>query len=289
MAQRSHVPKFGNWESDENVPYTAYFDKARKGRTGGKMINPNDPEDNPDLLSDNSASGKDQPSGAKAKPEEPTVPAGVRRAHERRRSREDGDLKQFSDSPARHDNSNRRAGNESGPPRQGGRGPSESHKRPTRPSAGSDNSMERSPLHHHARISGRGSGAPSPVWEGKNSYESGYGTPGRSRLRPESPDRGAAVPKFGDWDENNPASADGYTHIFNKVREEKQIGAGKVPGGLPTESPYGNIRKPAPADGSMVRRLLLLLGQKMKKSFEFVENYEVCGACKYFEVSLCAE
>jgi hypothetical protein len=35
------------------------------------------------------------------------------------------------------------------------------------------------------------------------------------------PTRGSAVPKFGDWDAN-PASADGYTHIFNKVREEKQ-------------------------------------------------------------------
>jgi RPM1-interacting protein 4 len=40
------------------------------------------------------------------------------------------------------------------------------------------------------------------------------------------PTRGSAVPKFGDWD-SNPASADGYTHIFNKVREEKQTQAGK--------------------------------------------------------------
>ena len=45
------------------------------------------------------------------------------------------------------------------------------------------------------------------------------------------PDKGAAVPKFGDWDENNPSSADGYTHIFNKVREERQTGAtARVPG-----------------------------------------------------------
>jgi hypothetical protein len=38
--------------------------------------------------------------------------------------------------------------------------------------------------------------------------------------------RGSAVPKFGDWD-SNPASADGYTLIFNKVREEKQTQPGK--------------------------------------------------------------
>ena len=44
------MPKFGNWESEENVPYTAYFEKARKGR-GGKIINPNDPQENLDSVS----------------------------------------------------------------------------------------------------------------------------------------------------------------------------------------------------------------------------------------------
>lgn len=29
------------------------------------------------------------------------------------------------------------------------------------------------------------------------------------------------MPKFGEWDESNPSSGDGFTHIFNKVREEK--------------------------------------------------------------------
>lgn len=43
------------------------------------------------------------------------------------------------------------------------------------------------------------------------------------------------VPKFGDWDESDPASAEGYTHMFEKVREEKQIGAA-----MATESPYSN-------------------------------------------------
>ena len=57
------------------------------------------------------------------------------------------------------------------------------------------------------------------------------------------PDKGAAVPKFGDWDENNPASADGYTHIFNKVREERNNG-GNVPGMSGGQSPYPTVRKP---------------------------------------------
>ncbi|CAL1354498.1 unnamed protein product [Linum trigynum] len=35
----------------------------------------------------------------------------------------------------------------------------------------------------------------------------------------------SAVPKFGDWDEMDPSSADGYTHIFNRVREERHAAA----------------------------------------------------------------
>ncbi|KAK4768079.1 hypothetical protein SAY87_003220 [Trapa incisa] len=36
------------------------------------------------------------------------------------------------------------------------------------------------------------------------------------------PDRGRPLPKFGDWDVNNPASAEGFTLIFNKARDEKK-------------------------------------------------------------------
>lgn len=50
LLQGSHVPKFGNWDG-ENVPYTAYFENARKSNSkGGKMINPNDPEENPEAF-----------------------------------------------------------------------------------------------------------------------------------------------------------------------------------------------------------------------------------------------
>lgn len=57
------------------------------------------------------------------------------------------------------------------------------------------------------------------------------------------PVKGAAVPKFGDWDENNPSSADGYTHIFNAVREERQTGAGARVPGPATELPYPTNRR----------------------------------------------
>lgn len=64
------------------------------------------------------------------------------------------------------------------------------------------------------------------------------------------PDRGAAVPKFGEWDENNPASADGYTHIFNKVREERNSGA-KTPG-MASPAPYYANQKPSSNDTAKV-------------------------------------
>ncbi|KAI3706214.1 hypothetical protein L6452_23808 [Arctium lappa] len=96
---------------------------------------------------------------------------------------------------------------------------------------------------HPKRVStqpkaGTRSNTGSPMWERKVSSEGNNNaapsTPGRSRLRQvtlgdETPDDSTAVPVFGDWDDNDPASAEGYSHIFNKVREEKHGGGGKSP------------------------------------------------------------
>ncbi|XP_072083037.1 RPM1-interacting protein 4 isoform X1 [Arachis hypogaea] len=222
--QRSHVPKFGNWESGENVPYTAYFDKARKDRTGTKMINPNDPEENSDLSFYNSSSDQLPPAIPGTDSEHPSGKGSKTSTHELQKSKEDSDAKPFVDSPARQASQ--------------GVGSADNRRRPSRQSTGSEYSIERSPLHRQARAPGKD----SPSWEGKNSYDSSHGTPGRSRLRPanrgdETPDKGAAVPKFGEWDVSNPASADGYTHIFNQVREERQGGAGVTPG-TPNQRPH---------------------------------------------------
>ncbi|KAF1868404.1 hypothetical protein Lal_00008211 [Lupinus albus] len=258
MAKRSHVPKFGNWES-EDVPYTAYFDKARQGRTGTKMINPNDPEENPDLSIDS---------------EDLSSKGSVRSTNELHKIKEDSDPKNFTDSSARHYN----AGNKSGGHGSYGVGSVDNQRRPSRQSTGSEYGVERSPLHRQAKTPGRD----SPSSEGKNSYDSSHGTPGRSRLKPVvdyslrhssvslrkkkvldlsgterihtppfvTPDKGAAVPKFGEWDVNNPASADGFTHIFNQVREERQGGAGNHPGTY-NERPHA-IRKQPTDDKSQL-------------------------------------
>lgn len=62
-------------------------------------------------------------------------------------------------------------------------------------------------------------------------------------------DQGVAVPKFGEWDESNPRSADGYTHVFNKVREEKLNNrAGQVMAPGTPKTPLSTVRK---HDGSV--------------------------------------
>ncbi|KAG8634938.1 hypothetical protein MANES_17G108550v8 [Manihot esculenta] len=51
----------------------------------------------------------------------------------------------------------------------------------------------------------------------------------------------APLPKFGDWDVNNPASAEGFTVIFSKARDEKKSNAA---GGAGVPSQRNNIHKP---------------------------------------------
>lgn len=39
-----------------------------------------------------------------------------------------------------------------------------------------------------------------------------------------SQEKGRPLPKFGEWDVNDPASAESFTVIFNKARDEKKTG-----------------------------------------------------------------
>lgn len=49
-------------------------------------------------------------------------------------------------------------------------------------------------------------------------------------------EKGRPLPKFGEWDVNDPASAEGFTVIFNKARDEKKTG--------------GKPESPSKADGN---------------------------------------
>ncbi|THU72872.1 hypothetical protein C4D60_Mb04t16810 [Musa balbisiana] len=66
-----------------------------------------------------------------------------------------------------------------------------------------------------------------------------------------SSEKGQPLPRFGEWDVNNPASAEGFTVIFNKARDEKKTGgnsgASSTPprniGGLRPDDTYHYPRK----------------------------------------------
>ncbi|KAJ4730244.1 RPM1-interacting protein 4-like [Melia azedarach] len=50
-------------------------------------------------------------------------------------------------------------------------------------------------------------------------------------------EKGGPLPKFGEWDVNDPASAEGFTVIFNKARNEKKTG-GKLDSPVKDDSQF---------------------------------------------------
>lgn len=102
---------------------------------------------------------------------------------------------------------------------------------------------------HRASVGGGGGPMPSPVREKRYSSTTSRHnavpmTPGRSHHKSvargdKTPNHSIAVPKFGDWDETNPSSADQYTDVFNRVVEEKQGAAQTAPVST-TGTPHSN-------------------------------------------------
>ncbi|KAL7177226.1 hypothetical protein ACSBR2_030546 [Camellia fascicularis] len=251
MAQHLQAPKFGNWESEENVSYTEYFENKRKRKSGGRK-NPNDPPDNTPPVQ--------APPQQEAELKGQMDTEAITSKHEPRTSHEDVKIRRLTDSPLHIDTVGQTSAVDSPNHRHGGTSPGETPKRVTWKSAGSDHSIDHSLLHPHyqARVGRKVSGVSSPSLEKKGSSEGSHGlspsTPGRSRLRSvtrgdNTADHSPVVPKFGDWDESDPTSAERFSHIFNKVREEKQIGEGKVPG-IATETSNSTGQKQYGNDNS---------------------------------------
>ncbi|EOA14770.1 hypothetical protein CARUB_v10028069mg, partial [Capsella rubella] len=73
----------------------------------------------------------------------------------------------------------------------------------------------------------------------------------------EQQDKGRPLPKFGEWDVNDPASAEGFTVIFNKARDEKKTG-GKP--GSPGKSTEGHVKSGGgdPSKPQPVKKMALL-------------------------------
>ncbi|KAK1294948.1 RPM1-interacting protein 4 [Acorus calamus] len=58
-----------------------------------------------------------------------------------------------------------------------------------------------------------------------------------------SQDKGRPLPKFGEWDVNNPASAEGFTVIFNKARDDKKTNANPGTVASPRRNAGGSKRE----------------------------------------------
>ncbi|XP_057429198.1 protein NOI4-like [Lotus japonicus] len=58
--------------------------------------------------------------------------------------------------------------------------------------------------------------------------------------------QGKPLPKFGEWDVNDPASAEGFTVIFNKARDEKKIASAS--GRFPSQRRYDSRSRTRKSD-----------------------------------------
>lgn len=88
-------------------------------------------------------------------------------------------------------------------------------------------------------------------------------------------ENGRPLPKFGEWDVNDPASAEGYTVIFNKARDEKKTGGkpeSPAKANHQTKPPadHGKTQSVRPLDGNMLIVIMLSFCVHMRFS---VFNY----------------
>ncbi|KAL0924405.1 hypothetical protein M5K25_005233 [Dendrobium thyrsiflorum] len=202
----SAVPKFGEWDVSDPASANGYnyiFNQVREEKHSGstkissisecpeELINPNDPLQNPEAFHQDDPPIHTYPSQA------PCSQVSTRVKHERHKSREDVDVnrdvkymstenlathKHVSSSPNRHHDQ----GNLDYPLRK-----------PNHSNDELEHSIERFPI--QAKV-------PFLLLQEK-------GDPHQISMI----DEGSAVPKFGEWDVSDPASANGYNYIFNQI------------------------------------------------------------------------
>ncbi|XP_041026867.1 RPM1-interacting protein 4-like [Juglans microcarpa x Juglans regia] len=227
MAQHSHVPEFGNWEND-NIPYTAYFENARKER-GGVMINPNDPEENPEAFMYMGSGGLEM------------TAHDYRAVQAPNHLRVDSSTKSVSPEEKQHidkghtsHRSHRRI-NPSDLQKNGNPRIIEFESGSSYRSSKSDYSLIQQPSHRRKRSDNK----KTPAADGVDSFSSTVPGHGRQRVGSYSSveivndvqhRRGASsIPKFGAWNEADPKSGEGFTVIFNRLKERKQTETSHFP------------------------------------------------------------
>ncbi|XP_042007867.1 protein NOI4-like isoform X1 [Salvia splendens] len=90
-------------------------------------------------------------------------------------------------------------------------------------------------------------------------------------------EKGRPLPKFGEWDVNDPTSAEGFTVIFNKARDEKKTG-GKPdsPSKVDTNTNYGGAEPIKPQGSGLLSTQLI---QALAVSLNFPYNHKKWFCC----------
>uniref|UniRef100_A0A0D9VG81 RIN4 pathogenic type III effector avirulence factor Avr cleavage site domain-containing protein n=1 Tax=Leersia perrieri TaxID=77586 RepID=A0A0D9VG81_9ORYZ len=193
------VPVFGDWSAAGDTPYTQKFENLRRSKKTGVYSNPNEliaiPE--PPLRSPLHPSSYNTSDSLNQRQRY--------QPHERKPETHREIVPRRHASPLHQHNLDH----------HGGHG--ESPRSPYRESS----AAAASPRHRY-----RPAGMQTPDRKGSSSEGRHPPTPGRSRLKQggrsfEPAEDEVTVPPFGDWDENNAASGEKYTGIFNRVRHDK--------------------------------------------------------------------
>ncbi|MCO5607131.1 hypothetical protein L7F22_061324 [Adiantum nelumboides] len=233
--KQSHVPKFGQWDANDQMPFTLVFEKARADHKGGrgagnKVVNPNDPYEN--LAAFGLKSNGAPPSSQR------TLQQYYADESEQRVNTavvpniSGGPMRSTTGEPAKKGSYGGMRDNERMGLREG-QYSEQSSKNPSAPSKGRLGNRPVVPSHLAPDKNGQREGG-SPLHHAAK-------TPLRPASRGEDmfPERASAIPKFGAWDEKDPTSGDGYTLIFSHARKEKIIGG---PGGIPAHQSNSPVK-----------------------------------------------
>ncbi|XP_039048155.1 RPM1-interacting protein 4-like [Hibiscus syriacus] len=186
---RSHVP-------NDDLPDTAYLENAGKEKAG-KMMNPNDSEGNPEAFMYMRGG---QEGNNDCRRDHVPFAAGSSKSESAYKHRPSSSNRNDSIGHQRSARRQRNTRLESG----------------SEIRTGSDHTVTH--LNHHRRTSscpknGRyGGGSFSGSISGQSQLDGNYEYKHQ---------RTTSVPQFGEWDETDPTSGEGFTVIFNKVKEEK--------------------------------------------------------------------
>ncbi|XP_017700144.2 NOI-like protein [Phoenix dactylifera] len=222
MASHSHVPKFGNWDS-ENIPYTTCFETARRDKGGGsKIFNPNDPEENPQAFYNPATYAQDNQRSEKHHNDTPSDYRGVKQHRKKHRSREDGEFQGYMEAPL-HQRSTFQRVNMGTQSSSWNRGSSVS-----KSSSGKSYTSNSLLQPRHRRMSTKDSAEGSHGFS-PSSLHHATAKNGNSREGEAQQHKAPSVPRFGSWDETDPKSAESFTVIFNRVKEEKRMASTPLP------------------------------------------------------------